>query len=98
MLTSVKELISFLERKVSAIARVSKVQVFMDCRCLDGNKHSQNTSAFHTPAKGHQHNKDKLQDSIRTMKDSHFSIGMTKENHLNPAPYKVSNPEGGMRP
>ena len=32
------------------------------------------------------------------MKESHFSVGMTNENHLNPAPYKVSNPEGGMRP
>ena len=32
------------------------------------------------------------------MKDSHFSIGLNKQNHMSPAPYKVSPTEGGFRP
>lgn len=58
---------------------------------LDGNKFSSTVSQF-IPKPVKPLDKKAMDETRLNMRGSHFSVGVSNDNHMQPAPYKVSNP------
>ena len=101
--TLARALISLSEAKVRNQLRTMRAHLFSHSLMimtaastslnLDGNKFSSTTSQF-IPKPVHPLNKKAMDETRLNMRGSHFSVGVNSDNHMQPAPYKVSNPDG----